>query len=238
MSFLAGILNMFSHGKATPVPDPVQPTESVLHKQLLVAFKAVAPHMSAIDAAEWAVAAETPMNRENITSVNRIALFMAHAAVESWYFTKLAEDLNYTNAERIYSVFRTHFASYADASSYVNNPEKLANHVYANRYGNGNELSGDGWKFRGRGCIGITFRGNYIPFAKYCGKTLDEAVSYLDTKEGAIAAAVWYWSTKNLNPLADTWQISASTRIITGGDNGISDRIKLANACQLALNSM
>jgi len=87
----------------------------------------------------------------------------------------------------------------------------IANRVYASRMGNGNEASGDGYKFRGRGAIQLTGCSNYTAFAKDVGKTIDETIVYLETLEGAIESACWFWKKNGLNEIADKKDITLMT---------------------------
>lgn len=167
------------------------------------------------------------MNKHGISENDkRIAMFIAQVAHESMGFRRVVEVLNMT-AKRISQVWPNRFPNEAAAEPYANNPEKLANNVYANRMGNGPESSGDGFKYRGRGLIQITGKSNYMEFAKSCGKTLEEVISYLETDEGACESAGWYWNMRNLNPLADAEDILAVTKKINGGTTGLQDRTML-----------
>lgn len=116
------------------------------------------------------------------------------------------------------------FPNVTVANAYARNPQKIANKVYANRMGNGTEASGDGYKFRGRGLIQLTGKDNYTRFAKSIGMTLDEAVAYLETPEGAVASAGWYWDANKLNIYADKGDFVGLTRRINGGTIGLADR--------------
>ena len=105
-------------------------------------------------------------------------------------------------------------------------PEKIANKVYADRLGNGNEASGEGFKYRGRGAIQLTGKANYQAFAKSLGKTLDDTVAYCETLDGAIASACFFWKTNNLNKLVDANDFVGLTKKINGGVIGLDDRKK------------
>lgn len=170
------------------------------------------------------------MAKYGINTKHRVAAFLAQVAHESGEFTAVRENLNYS-AEALRRVFRKYFPSDALAQAYARKPERIANRVYANRMGNGNEASGDGWKFRGRGLIQLTGKNNYTAFAKDNGMTLDEAVKYLETIEGAVESAAWFWYTNGLNALADQGP-SAFTKVtqrINGGQNGAAHRLQLYN---------
>jgi putative chitinase len=90
--------------------------------------------------------------------------------------------------------------------------------------GNGDETSGDGWKFIGRGLIQLTGRNNYQAFAKSINKTLDETILYLQTFDGAVESACWFWNTNNINQWVDVGDIVTMTRRINGGTHGLLDR--------------
>ena len=113
-------------------------------------------------------------------------------------------------------------------------PKRLANRVYADRMGNGDEASGDGWLFRGRGLIQLTGRTSYERFASTIGMTVDQAAAYAATKEGAVASAVWFWTANGLNAPAESWSIDLLTQKINGGTVGAAERLRL---CEAALNA-
>ena len=110
--------------------------------------------------------------------------------------------------------------------AYARNPEKIANRVYANRMGNGDEASGDGFRYRGRGLIQVTGKDNYFWFASSHEITPEEAAEYMQTFEGAAQRACWYWETASLNKLADASDILTMTKRINGGTIGLEDRKK------------
>jgi putative chitinase len=101
----------------------------------------------------------------------------------------------------------------------------IANRAYANRMGNGNEASGDGWKFCGRGLIQLTGRSNYQDFADSLSMSIDDVPAYLGTYEGAVQSACFFWENNNLNALADSQDIKQITRVINGGELGYEDRM-------------
>lgn len=156
---------------------------------------------------------------------NRIAAFLAQILHESGNLRILSENLNYSS-DALLKIFRTHFNE-QEAKEYARHPEKIANRIYANRLGNGNESSGDGWKFRGRGSIQITGKSEYQNFANFMHKSLDEIVEYMETEKGAIISAGWFWYTRHLNQYADMGNIEKITRIIDGGLIGLSKREEL-----------
>ena len=153
----------------------------------------------------------------------RMAAFLAQVAHESGGFNFVKEGLNYS-AVGLNKTFKKYFPTVESAQAYARNPAKIANKVYANRMGNGPESSGDGYKFCGRGLIQLTGKDNYTRFAKAIGKTIDEAVEYLETAEGAVASAGWFWDVNKLNVYADKGDFVGLTRRINGGTIGLEDR--------------
>lgn len=153
----------------------------------------------------------------------RMAAFLAQVAHESGGFNFTKEGLNYS-AQALNKTFRKYFPTVASAQPYTRQPAKIANKVYANRMGNGPESSGDGYKFCGRGLIQLTGRTNYTKFAQAVGKSLDDAIAYLETSEGAVASAGWFWDINKLNIYADKGDFVGLTRRINGGTNGLADR--------------
>jgi putative chitinase len=168
-------------------------------------------------------ALEDVLSKYQITSVNRVAAFLAQCGHESMDFNVLRENLNYS-ADRLRAVFPKYFPTLESAEPYNRQPEKIANRVYANRMGNGPESSGDGYKYRGRGAIQLTGHDNYQAFADSIGKSIDDAVIYCETLDGAIESACWFWQQRGLNALADANDITTMTKRINGGLIGLSER--------------
>jgi putative chitinase len=155
---------------------------------------------------------------------NRIAGFLAQVAHESGGFNFVKENLNYS-AEGLTKTFKKYFPTLDVASPYARNPEKIANRVYANRMGNSNEQSGDGFKFRGRGLIQLTGRTNYTKFAEDLGISVDETVDYLESPNGAVSSAGWFWDNNKLNQYCDKNDFVTLTKRINGGTIGLEDRM-------------
>jgi len=170
----------------------------------------------------WFTAFNTVLPKYDIDTELRVAGFLAQAGHESNNFTVLVENLNYS-VEGLRKIFPKYFIN-RRPEDYARRPQKIANHVYAGRMNNGPESSGDGWRFRGRGTIQLTGRANYTNFAAHMNMTLDEVISYLETRKGAVASAAWVWQNRNLNAHADKGDIIAMTKIINGGTNGLEDR--------------
>lgn len=154
----------------------------------------------------------------------RSASYLAQIAHESGGFNLVVENLNYS-AQGLMTVFKKYFPTLELAQQYARKPEKIANRVYANRMNNGSELSGDGWRFRGRGLIQLTGRYNYTQFADGLGISLDECVEYMETAAGAVSSSGWFWDNNNLNSYCDRGDFIGLTKRINGGTNGLSDRI-------------
>lgn len=169
-----------------------------------------------------------PLNSEmphfGIVTPLRAAHFIAQVAHESGSFQFSVENLNY-NARALRTIFGKYFPTDEIAEAYARKPEKIANRVYANRMGNGNEASGDGWKYRGRGLIQLTGHENY----KKCGQSIGLD---LETNPDQVAldpvvsikVVGWFWKTNNLNQYADANDIKGITKRINGGLIGIEDR--------------
>lgn len=155
----------------------------------------------------------------------RVAAFIAQCGHESGEFTRFIENLNYS-AEALCNTWPKRFPNIQSTAGYARNPEKIANFVYAGRLGNSGELSGDGWKYRGRGAIQITGKYNYTQLSKFLNKTLNDTVSYCETLDGAIESACYFWETKELNSLADIPDMKTITKKINGGTIGLESRIR------------
>jgi len=162
-------------------------------------------------------------DKYEINTVNRAAGFLAQCGHESNGFTVLKENLNYS-AEGLNKIFHKYFPTVADAQPYARNPEKIANKVYANRMGNGDEASGDGYKFRGRGAIQLTGRDNYTKFGASIGLDPEACVEDMETLDGGLESAMWFWKTNGLNEICDTDDIVKMTKRVNGGTIGLEER--------------
>ena len=167
----------------------------------------------------------TVLPKYEITTVDRVAAFLAQCGHESLDFTVLKENLNY-GAKGLMGLFKKYFPNEALAKEYERKPEKIANRIYANRMGNGPESSGDGYAHRGRGAIQLTGRLNYQAFANSIGLSLEDAIEYCETIDGAIESACWFWTKNKLNDIADKNDIVLLTKKINGGTIGLEDRKK------------
>ena len=172
----------------------------------------------------------------DITTVNRIAAFLGETYVESAAYTELHENLNY-RATSLMREWPKHFPTLDIATQYANNPEAIANRAYANRMGNGDEASGDGWRYCGRGLIQITGRDNYQAFANSVGMDINSVPAYLQTFNGAVVSACWFWQNNDLNHLADAWDIDTISIRISGGTNSSIEREQQCSRVQQILGA-
>ena len=183
----------------------------------------------------WYEAAVPMFEKYEINTSNRVAGFMAQCAHESLDFTRLVENLNYSE-KALNSVFGRYFGKgKRDAKEYARNQEKIANYVYQDEFRSkrgalGNTNAGDGWLFRGRGIKQLTGRNNYTQFANTVDMTAEEAADYVSTPKGAIESACWFWATNKLEKWADAGDNKGLTKKINGGTIGLDDRNRRWNA--------
>ena len=173
--------------------------------------------------ADWARELAAAMPQWGIDSTVRAEMFLAQCAHETGGFTRFVENLNYS-AERLMKVWPSRFPSFHAALPYARDPEKLANHVYANRLGNGNEASGDGWRYIGRGAIQLTGRSNYRKAAEGIGYPLERYPTDILLPRYGAPAACWFWKSNGLNELADRGEYAAIGKRINGGTLGQRER--------------
>ena len=188
-------------------------------------LRAMIPTNKEVEA--WCEELNKALPKYDITTDQRIAGFISQCAHESMDFNAMSENLNYRE-ETLNKVFPRYFGpGKRNAAEYARNPEKIANYVYMDEFRTsklGNVHPGDGWRFRGRGLKQLTGRDNYTRFAKDYDLTAEEAAVWVETKEGALASALWFWNTNKLNAIADTGNVAALTKKINGGDIGLADR--------------
>jgi putative chitinase len=176
------------------------------------------------------VIAQIPSIQEKfgIKTALRLAHFLAQAGHESGGFRVTNENLNYS-AKGLQGIFKKYFPSEGIALEYAKKPQKIANRVYSSRMGNGNEATGDGYKFRGRGYIQLTGRDNYTAFGKSIDVAIEENPDIVATTH-ALTSAAWFWSKNKLNEIADTGAtdevVTKITKRVNGGTIGLADRIK------------
>ena len=166
------------------------------------------------------------MERYNIVGIARQAAFLSQLGVESGCLQAMTENLSYS-AQRLREVWPTRFPSLASTSGYARNPQALANKVYSGRMGNGNEASGDGWKYRGRGMIQLTGKANYEKCGHGIGFDLVGNPDLLTAPRLAAMSAAWFWSTNGLNRLADEGDQAAICKRVNGGHHGLASRIAM-----------
>jgi len=183
----------------------------------------------------WCDALNKILPDYDITTSQRTAAFLAQCAHESGGFTALHENLNY-KAESLCKVWPRYFNT-SNANDYAHQPEKIACRAYAGRMGNGDEASGDGWSYCGRGLIQLTGKNNYQAFADSIQTDISQIPAYLQTFEGAIQSACWFWENNNLNACADAGDIVKMTKIINGGELGLDDRTARYNHALQVLGS-
>ena len=168
---------------------------------------------------------KTLFDKYGINTPLRIAHFLTQLEHESG-LKPISENLNYSS-ERLRQIFPKYFISKADADRYARQPERIANRVYANRMGNGNEASGEGWKYRGRGFIQITGKINYFQLANDTDLDCLKNPDLLLEEPNALISALWFWNKAGLNKLADKDDLKGITRKINGGYNGLEHRQEL-----------
>ena len=193
-----------------------------------------AANLSVVLAQRWHDPVMAAIEEFRINTPARLSAFIAQVGHESQGFSRLNESLYYTDAERVARIFRSDFdlnknrridpSEIEFARRYLRNPEKMANYVYANQGGNGNEASGDGWRFRGRGLIQISLRDNYLRCGRALGLDLIARPDLLLEYPHAARSAAWYFSANGCNELADKGNFLAVTRRINPPAQGQEDR--------------
>jgi putative chitinase len=168
----------------------------------------------------------------NLTTPLRIAAFIAQGAHESGELRSLVENMNYS-APRIMQVWPARFHSIEEATPYAHNPAKLGNNVYANRMGNGDPSTGDGYKFRGRGWFNGTGKIFYQKMAKLSGANFVGNPDLIATPHYAVLSALVEWKTNNLNLSADNRDFKHITKVINGGYIGLAQRTAYYNKAKL-----
>jgi putative chitinase len=186
-------------------------------------LKAICPKTSALTLQKYVDPLNEVAEYYEINTKERVAAFVAQCAHESGAFNFTKENLNY-GAKGLMGTFKKYFPTEDIAKQYDRQPERIANKVYANRMGNGDEASGDGFKYCGRGLIQLTGKSNYQRFANDLEVSIDECVAYMETPEGAVASAGWFWDNNDLNQYCDKNDFVTLTKRINGGTIGLEDR--------------
>jgi putative chitinase len=208
---------------------PIDAARSLTAQQL-----ADACHIHLATARIWLEPLRAAMARFEINTPARAAAFLAQISHESQRFSRGRENLYYTSKERLLAVFGKRIRP-EEAITFMRNPIDLANRVYANRYGNGNEASGDGWRYRGGGPIGLTFRDNYRTCGEAIGFPLESQPDIIQEPHIGALSAAWFWKTHGCNELADRGRFDEITQRINGGQNGAEDRRAMWASAKSAL---
>lgn len=175
--------------------------------------------------ADWVDPLNETFERFGIVTHNQQAVFIGQCGHECGNFRILEENLNY-KAATLMKLWPKRFPTLEVANAYAGNPKKIANQVYSSRMGNRDENSGDGYRFRGRGCIQLTGHSNYFHAGKALGVDFVANPDLVATAKYAALTAGWFWSTHNLNSPADALDHAKVTKIINGGQIGLEQRIK------------
>lgn len=173
------------------------------------------PNAPASNVAHYVDALTVACDEFEINTPLRVACFLANIAVESQNLTRVTENLNYRDTGLL-RVFGKHFTPDL-AAEYAHNPERIANRVYADRMGNGDEASGDGWRYRGRGLIQLTGRDNYVECGEALGVDLVAEPEYLETPEGAARSAAWFFAESGALEYADAGDFDGVCDMINRG---------------------
>lgn len=173
-------------------------------------------------AEKWCIPLQFTCVKFDINTPERVAGFLAQIGHESGGFRFTTEDLRY-RAETLTRLWPSRFPP-GVAESYAMQPERIANRAYCDRMGNGDEASGDGWKYRGRGLIQLTGKDNYASFSMDADNEALVKPDLVAEPELAALSAGWFWKKNGLNALADNRDIVGMTRRINGGTNGLDDR--------------
>lgn len=183
----------------------------------------------------WVDALNETFQRFNILTPIQQASFIGQCGHECGNFRILEENLNY-RAETLCKLWPKRFPTLEFAKQYERNPKKIANMVYANRMGNRDEASGDGYRFRGRGAIQLTGHAGYFHAGQACGEDFVMQPDLVATPRYAAMTAGWFWDTHKLNQYADRQDFLMMTKKINGGTIGLDDRIKHINHALDILN--
>jgi putative chitinase len=174
--------------------------------------------------AEWVGPLNETFERFGLVTKNQKACFIGQLSHECGHFKVLSENLNY-RAETLMKLWPKRFPNLDFANQYAKNPKKIANMVYASRMGNRDESSGDGYRFRGRGCIQLTGHANYFHAGQALGVDFVMEPDLVATPRYAAQTAGWFWKTHNCNNSAESLDHLGLTKKINGGTIGLNDRI-------------
>jgi putative chitinase len=185
---------------------------------------------------QWIDALNATFGRFDISTPLRQAAFIGQCGHECGNFKILEENLNY-RAETLMKLWSSRFPTIEIANEYARNPKKIANKVYSSRMGNRDEASGDGYRFRGRGCIQLTGHANYFHAGQACGADFVMEPDLVSTPMYAAMTAGWFWNTHKLNQYADSRDYKTMTKKINGGLIGLADREKHINHAMAVLTA-
>lgn len=190
-------------------------------------------------AQQWLPALEAAMERWGITTPARQAAFLSQVSVESARLTRLVESLDYS-AEALVRTWPLRFSAelaqqVGRTADHSADQRRIANIAYGGRYGNGDEASGDGWMYRGRGLLQVTFRANYRAAGAGIGQDLLTHPELLTKQRYAAEAAAWFWQAHGCNALADAGDIHGISLRINGGTNGLEERVAMWNTAKQVL---
>ena len=177
---------------------------------------------------DWVDALNQTFDRFQIATPLQQAAFIGQCGHECNHFRTLEENLNY-RAATLMKLWPKRFPTQEVANAVAGNPQKIANTVYANRMGNRGPDSGDGYRFRGRGCIQLTGSDNYFHAGKALGLDLWAQPELVGQPQYAALTAGWFWSTHKCNDLAQAQDWTRLTRVINGGTFGLDERVKHTN---------
>lgn len=175
--------------------------------------------------AKWVDPLNDTFAQFGISTPRQQAAFIGQCGHECGNFRILEENLNY-RAATLMKLWPKRFPTLEFANQYAGNPKKIANMVYSSRMGNRDEASGDGYRFRGRGCIQLTGHANYFHAGKALGVDFVMEPDLVASPKYAALTAGFFWSTHDCNRLAEAGDWTALTKKINGGTIGLSDRIK------------
>lgn len=223
MSFIKAFLSLFKRDSDEKTEVVQEEPKMITYEQLLTINGNKNPEMCKY----YIDALNKVLPEYKIDTKLRLCHFLAQILHESGNLKYKSENLNYS-AKALRSVFPKYFKTDEIANQYARKPEKIANRVYANRMGNGDEASGDGWNFRGRGLIQLTGRCNYKACRDAIGLDLVKNPDLIiESAEASVRAACWFWTKNNLNAVADKDDCKTCTKLINGGFNGLEDRVSI-----------
>jgi putative chitinase len=185
---------------------------------------------------KWVDPLNETFERFSISTPRQQAAFLGQCGHECGNFRVLEENLNY-RAETLMKIWPRRFPTLEIANQYAKNPKKIANKVYADRMGNRDEASGDGYRFRGRGCIQLTGSANYFHAGKALGVDFIMEPDLVATPQYAALTAGFFWNTQKLNAIAESGNNLALTKKINGGTIGLNDRILHTNQALALLSA-